>query len=113
MRFLKWRFFVLPRAFTVHVPHPKSKSNTYWKTNRDQKAATERLYSDFLSELKSRGVRPTLSEAHCAPEPDPEVEASGRRGVVHAEELPLPAELPPHRARGHRRRRRHHAHSSS
>ena len=37
-----WTFFVLPRAFAVHVPHPTSAAHAHWRGNGNAKTAHHR-----------------------------------------------------------------------
>ena len=75
LRWLRWRFFVLPKgAFVVHVPHPKSKANGAWRVKASgQKGANEALYKQWVSQLRAdhyheKDTPPTLDASHCTGE---------------------------------------------
>lgn len=65
LRFMGYRFAILPRGFLIHHPHPESIAKETWTGRRDPKAsqttakfdlhqAMDRLYTKFLTQLTTK-----------------------------------------------------------
>ncbi|EOD41154.1 hypothetical protein EMIHUDRAFT_97410 [Emiliania huxleyi CCMP1516] len=60
LRFLGFVFYVLPRAFVVHCPHPPSVSRQNWQLFRDKK---DELFRSFIREhLRNASIRTRMCE---------------------------------------------------
>eukprot|EP00962_Isochrysis_galbana_P050606 scaffold21983_cov118-Isochrysis_galbana.AAC.2 len=58
LRFAGFVFYVLPRAFVVHCPHPPSVSRAHWQQYR---AKRDRLFRDFIHEqMRNATIRTTM-----------------------------------------------------
>jgi hypothetical protein len=56
LRFMGYRFSILPEGFIVHNPHPESQVKETWKDREgsDLHATMDKLYPKFLKELDSK-----------------------------------------------------------
>jgi hypothetical protein len=53
LRKIGFAFAVLPRAFLVHVPHPKSAAKDEWQNSYETHRAVDTLYAAFLRDLEA------------------------------------------------------------
>jgi len=61
LRFQGWVFFVLPRVFVAHMPHPVSAARVNWKMKMERKM--NHLFDDFLHEMYQKAVSENLPPA--------------------------------------------------
>jgi hypothetical protein len=58
LRLTGFEFYVLPRAFVMHCPHPLSAARVYWPELKDNK---DRLFQDFIeAKMRNATIRTSL-----------------------------------------------------
>jgi hypothetical protein len=54
IRFAGFRFFILPREFLIHFPHPRSLAKFQWLLNPSVHRGVDGTYRDFIAELSEK-----------------------------------------------------------
>lgn len=63
LRFAGFRFYAVPGAFIVHMPHVKSAQKLQWETG-SHRARMDRLYRRVVAQLVARYKRPRTPSCH-------------------------------------------------